>query len=138
MHSNSISPDAPHQETPSSHDNTRKANFRCRCIDDDPNDRRRALALRYRVYCQERSFLPAQNYPNGEECDEFDQYAHHFAAFNRAGQIAGAVRLVRYVESLKLPGQHYCTLFEDLPDHLKSLPLKSTAEISRLMLSKTP
>lgn len=136
MHSSSISPDVAHQETPSSQDSSRKVNFRCRCIDNDPDDRRRALALRYLVYCQERSFLPAQNYPNGEECDEFDQYSHHFAAFDRAGQIAGTVRLVRYLETLKLPGQRHCTLFEDLPDHLKSLPLKSTAEISRLVVSK--
>lgn len=136
MRSNNVSPDITHQEMPSSHDSTRKANFRCRCIDDAPNDRRRVLALRYRVYCQERSFLPAHDYPNGEECDEFDQYSHHFAAFDRAGEIAGAVRLVRYVESLELPGQRYCTLFDDLPDSLKSLPLKSTAEISRLIVSK--
>lgn len=136
MHSHSINHDTAQQNTPLSPDKQHKENFHCRCINEDPDNRQRVLALRYLVYCQERNFLPAQNYPDGKESDEFDQYSHHFAAFDPSEQIAGAVRLVRHSRALKLPLQRYCTLFEDLPDHLKSIPLASTAEISRLVVSK--
>lgn len=88
--------------------------------------------LRYQVFCNERRFLDAGDYPAGTETDAYDGFSTHFAAFDRAGQIAGAVRLVHGGEAPGYPYQSHCPVYEGV-----ALPPESeTREISRLVVSK--
>ena len=49
------------------------------------------LRLRYQVYCQEKQWLPADDYPDGREIDEFDAYSFHFLAL-KDNEVVGTVR----------------------------------------------
>lgn len=92
---------------------------------------RRAFELRFQVYCLERGFLPAQDYPDGVEVDEFDAQAAHFFAFNLHRDLVGYVRLVRPEHGSSFPIEHHCTLSrgcDGLPDP------RLAAEVSRLMV----
>ncbi|MGF1661165.1 MAG: GNAT family N-acyltransferase [Kineosporiaceae bacterium] len=58
-------------------------------------DRRAAGELRYRVYCEERGWEPAAQFPDGVESDAFDARATHLLLRDRAtGEAAACVRLV--------------------------------------------
>lgn len=90
--------------------------------------------LRYQVYCVEREFLPAADYPDGVETDEFDPSSTHFCEFDVCGDVAGYARLVRPGQNQKFPFQQHCTeLLDDvaLPDP------SASAEVSRLILRDT-
>jgi N-acyl amino acid synthase of PEP-CTERM/exosortase system len=53
--------------------------------------------LRYQVYCQEKRFpgFEPENYPNGEESDEYDERSVHSLLVHRpSGEVVGTVRLV--------------------------------------------
>lgn len=91
----------------------------------------RALGLRYDVYCLERNYLPAHNYPERQESDEFDARSAHFSEFDDSGNIVGYVRLVRATEMAGFPFvQHAAALFPGV-----ALPAASeSAEISRLIV----
>jgi N-acyl amino acid synthase of PEP-CTERM/exosortase system len=99
---------------------------------DDPALLERAFKLRYEVYCRECEFLPAANFPDELERDDYDANAAHFCTFNRKDELVGYVRLAHadpYTKTFPFQGQ--CThLFDgiDLPDALQS------SEISRLMV----
>lgn len=105
-----------------------------------------ALALRYRVYCEEFGYLPAGDYPSGLESDADDLRSSHFHCFRSdVGErfaepgvaaaedvLAGYVRLVRPDASGQLPVQRRCELnpgTESWPDPL------ATAEVSRLIIA---
>jgi len=91
----------------------------------------RAFELRYQVYCLERNFLSAEDYPGGAESDEYDANAAHFYAFNINRELVGYVRLVRPDSELPLPIQKHCTLSRDQA----TLPAAGhSAEVSRLMV----
>lgn len=93
--------------------------------------------LRYEVYCLERGFLPAGDYPNHLESDVYDTQALHFLARHRHGEPAGTARLVLN-GPLGLPMVPHCTLGKDygfLADPRGSLG-SGYAEISRLAVSK--
>jgi len=104
---------------------------------ENENDYKALHNLRYQVYCHEAHFLNPDNYPAGLEIDEFDAVSEHFLAANAASNddIVGTVRLVRWSQHLLFPTAVY---FESLLEHLGRLkfPLDSTAEISRLCISK--
>jgi N-acyl amino acid synthase of PEP-CTERM/exosortase system len=90
------------------------------------------FALRYQVYCVNRGFLRADDYPDGLERDEFDAHASHFCAMDRQERVIGAARLVR-TKASTFPFQHRCAaLFEDvtLP------PPEQCAEVSRLVIDR--
>lgn len=92
---------------------------------------RRALELRYQVYCVERSFLEAEDYPDGVETDEHDDAAAHFHAFDEVRDLVGYVRLISPDAEQRFPLQQHCGNFADgvlLP------PAHQAAEISRLMI----
>jgi hypothetical protein len=59
--------------------------------------------LRYDIYCLERSFLRADEFPEGIELDAFDNCSRHFAAYTLDELLIGTVRLV---------------LWSNLPGHL--------------------
>ncbi len=91
----------------------------------------RIFELRFQVYCLECKFLPAANYPDGREVDEYDAAAIHFATYNAKDELVGYARLVRPTASGVFPFQAHCpTLLEGvtLPEPSKSM------EISRLMV----
>ena len=92
---------------------------------------RRALELRYQVYCLECNFLCPDDYPEGVETDEHDASAAHFYAFDREDELVGYVRLVRPDADKKFPIQKHCCL----PAAGSALPAADqAAEISRLMV----
>lgn len=93
--------------------------------------------LRYQVYCHETNFLDPDNYSDGLECDEFDAFSEHFLAtdVNSNHDIFGTVRLVKWSEQLSFPtAVYYESLLEEL--ERRKFPLDSTAEISRLCISR--
>lgn len=117
------------------------------CFDFLPVDDHQALLqqsyrLRYQVYCNERRFLNADDYPDAVESDQFDPNAHHIAAVNRVDEVIGAVRLVRPSRDQGLPLESHCTISADFPAQVgansvrEALHNPSNAEISRLVVSK--
>ena len=92
-----------------------------------------AFALRYQVYCLDRGFLPAEDYPDREERDEYDDHSMHFCALNLREEVVGTVRLVRPPFGMAFPFQDRCTeLFVD-----SGLPAaRDCAEISRLVVDR--
>lgn len=93
-------------------------------------------SLRYQVYCHETHFLNPDQYPEGLEDDAFDTFSEHFLTANAINdEIIGTVRLVRWSEQLSFPTAAF---FGPLLDQLEeqNFPIHSTAEISRLCISK--
>lgn len=88
--------------------------------------------LRYQVYCVERGFLVAENYPDGCEADEFDRHALHFCDLAKPDVVAGAVRIV-FPSDAGLPLLRYCSIF---PEQESALRRARVAEISRLVVSR--
>ena len=90
-------------------------------------------ALRYQVYCLERFFLAADDYPDGLEKDEYDDCSTFVSATNQSNDLIGGMRVVRPPEGMPFPFQQHCThLFNE-----KSLPpARDCVEISRVVISK--
>jgi N-acyl amino acid synthase of PEP-CTERM/exosortase system len=103
-------------------------------IDDAPELLQKSFALRYQVYCLERRFLPAADYPDGLEIDEFDRHSIHVGAVDGEGQLAGTARIVR-VSTIGLPIFHHCTTFP----HERAFSHANThiVEVGRLAVSRT-
>jgi N-acyl amino acid synthase of PEP-CTERM/exosortase system len=102
---------------------------------DDPAELAESYRLRWQVYCQERGFLPAADYPDGLETDRHDARAVVFGAFaRRDGAMVGTVRLVRSPD-LDLPLFEHCAIERQrLP---AGLDPARCGEISRLAVSKS-
>ena len=94
-------------------------------------------SLRYQVYCHEANFLNPENYSDGLEHDEFDPISEHFSVTNptNRNEAIGTIRLIRWTLQHSFPTVKYCPA---LLEHLRHLqfPLESTAEISRLCITK--
>ena len=88
--------------------------------------------LRYKVYCEERDFLPGDN---GIEEDEFDSHSHHALVRSRVtGSVYGTVRVVLSKSGSRdncFPMQRVCD--EGI---LKAFPLSLTGEISRFAVTR--
>ena len=70
---------------------------------------RDAYRIRYRVYCEDMQFEPADRYPNGLEQDEFDPYSQHCLVIHkRTGKPAGCMRVVQASEEQRLPFEKFC------------------------------
>jgi N-acyl amino acid synthase of PEP-CTERM/exosortase system len=91
------------------------------------------FSLRFRVYCLERGFLPAGQYPDGKESDEYDDISTHFTAFSRSNQLAGTVRLILPCDDRPFPYELHCRA---LYDHLELPPRSECGEVSRLIVDK--
>lgn len=87
--------------------------------------------LRFQIYCLERGFLPATNYPDRCEIDEYDASSAHFCAFNLRHELVGYVRLVPPDLSKSFPFQSHCSA---LLEGAALAPPAQSAEISRLMV----
>lgn len=93
---------------------------------------RRALQLRFQVYCLECNFLAPEDFPEGMESDEHDASAAHFYAFDPHDDLVGYVRLVHADASGCFPIQRHCPLDKGL-----ALPQPAqAAEVSRLMVRR--
>jgi N-acyl amino acid synthase of PEP-CTERM/exosortase system len=102
-------------------------------IDACPHLLRRSYHLRYDVYCIERKFLEAVNYPDRLEMDEYDQYSMHFGVTNAREELVGTVRLVQ-PGPIGLPIYDCCEIFPHEVENLSRIT--RVAEISRLAISR--
>jgi len=89
--------------------------------------------LRYQVYCVERSFLPAENYPDQHERDEFDEDSVHVGAVDAHGELAGTARIIK-PNRRGLPMFRYCALFP----HVRTFEEDGNVavEVSRVSISR--
>ena len=69
--------------------------FRPVTIDDSPQLLEKSYRLRYQVYCLERQFLRAEDYPNQLEFDEFDRDSVHVGVLDAEGELVGTARIVK-------------------------------------------
>jgi len=93
---------------------------------------RRALQLRFQVYCLECNFLAPEDFPQGTESDEHDASAAHFYAFDAHDDLVGYVRLVHADAHGRFPIQAHCRLD---PGQRLAHPSQA-AEVSRLMVRR--
>jgi N-acyl amino acid synthase of PEP-CTERM/exosortase system len=107
--------------------------FTCGIIDDIPHLLEESYRLRYQVYCLERGFLAAENYPDQREVDEFDPYSTHIGVLNLNGKMVGTARLIER-SGIGLPLFHHCSLFPDAPT--LDDPMQHIVEASRLAVSR--
>jgi N-acyl-L-homoserine lactone synthetase len=105
-----------------------------RQIDDDPVLMEQSYRLRYQVYCLERNFLKASNYPDQLECDEFDRFSLHAGVISHGGQLVGTLRFVK-VGMDDLPMFRHCTVFNECRGTLGGDRVR-LAEVSRLCMSR--
>ena len=95
--------------------------------------REQIFALRYQVYCLECQFLPADNYADGLESDEYDDHSAHFTAHALDHELAGSVRLVRPPSEFGFPFEAHCST--KVP--ASALPPKEECgEVSRLVVGQ--
>jgi N-acyl-L-homoserine lactone synthetase len=105
-----------------------------RQIDDDPVLMEQSYRLRYQVYCLERNFLKASNYPDQLECDEFDRFSLHAGVISHGQQLVGTLRFVN-VGMDDLPMFRHCTVFNEYRANLRGDRVR-LAEVSRLCMSR--
>jgi N-acyl amino acid synthase of PEP-CTERM/exosortase system len=109
------------------------ANFTGSVIDDAPQLLEESYRLRYQVYCLERRFLRAEDYPNGLEIDVFDRHAVHLGVLNTDGEVVATARLVQPSAS-GLPLFDHCSIFpEERSLHDAE---RRVVELSRLCMSR--
>lgn len=99
----------------------------------DTHNEELVFGLRYQVYCLERGFLPADDYPDGLERDEYDEFSTHIAAVNHSGLVVGSLRIVYPPDGIPFPFQQHCTRL--FPGNIYP-PSRDCIEISRLVISK--
>lgn len=65
-----------------------------------PEQKKKVYQVRYRVYCEELGYEPADLFPDQLEYDEYDrQSCHLLITHKQSGLSAGCVRLVKSVQS---------------------------------------
>jgi N-acyl amino acid synthase of PEP-CTERM/exosortase system len=104
---------------------------------DTPELRDDAYRIRYRVYCEEFGYEPAERFPDQREHDHYDGTASHALVVHRpSGSPASCVRLVPAVAEgidRPLPFEHNCAHCIDRQQIERlALARDSVCEISRL------
>lgn len=107
--------------------------FTGRVLDGVPSLLHESYGLRYQVYCLERKFLPADDYPNRMETDRFDRHAVHVGVINTAGEVIATARLIEVTDA-GLPLLGHCTLHD--PAIARPAPSRRVVEVSRLSVSR--
>jgi N-acyl-L-homoserine lactone synthetase len=104
-----------------------------RQIDSDARLMDESYRLRYQVYCIERGFLNANDYPDQREHDEFDRHSLHLGVVDAEGALLATARLVK-ANMNGLPLFRHCQIYA----RESELYQKTTrvAEISRLCVSR--
>lgn len=91
------------------------------------------LALRYRVYIEQRGFEKPEDHPQGIEQDDFDHNSVHFAAIHRQSkEVVGTIRLVLHSPEKDFPIESAFAFDKTLPP----LDKRYLGEVSRLALCK--
>lgn len=107
--------------------------FHARILDDDPILLEQTYALRYQVYCLERGFLNAEDYPAHLEIDGFDRHSVHVGVLDAYGAVAGTARLVE-PSVVGLPLFGHCHIVAGETDlHSET---NKVVEVSRLAVSR--
>ena len=90
--------------------------------------------IRYRVYCREFGYEPAEAFPDLREWDQYDSHSlHSLITHRRSGQPAGCVRLICASDHHSLPVEDFCSealhlgYLETLADNRNEM-----CEVSRL------
>ncbi|MEZ5502012.1 MAG: PEP-CTERM/exosortase system-associated acyltransferase [Halioglobus sp.] len=74
-----------------------------------PEQLERVYRVRYRVYCEEFQYEPAEAFPDQLETDEFDATSRHCLVVHKAtGMPAGCARLVLAGERRLMPMEKFC------------------------------
>jgi N-acyl amino acid synthase of PEP-CTERM/exosortase system len=69
----------------------------------------KVFRIRYRVYCEEFGYEPAEAFPSEQECDQFDDYSIHCLITHKSSQTpAGCLRLVKAGDQALMPMEKYC------------------------------
>lgn len=107
--------------------------LQARLLDEDPLLLAQSYRLRYQVYCVERRFLSADDYPDQLEFDAFDRDSVHVGAVDRHGMLVATARLVKPNRD-GLPLFRYCSLFpyERTLDEVAN----TVVEVSRVSISR--
>lgn len=107
--------------------------LQARLLDEDPLLLAQSYRLRYQVYCVERRFLSADDYPDQLEFDAFDRDSVHVGAVDRHGALVATARLVKPNRD-GLPLFRYCSLFpyERTLDEVAN----AVVEVSRVSISR--
>jgi N-acyl amino acid synthase of PEP-CTERM/exosortase system len=108
--------------------------FEPRSLDDDPVLMEQSFRLRYQVYCVERRFLSADDYPDQLERDEFDVDSLHVGVVDSRGDLAATARLVK-PNGAGLPLFGHCTLFPEVTTFAE--PGNVVVEVSRVSISRS-
>jgi N-acyl-L-homoserine lactone synthetase len=104
-----------------------------RRLDGDARLMEESFRLRYQVYCVERSFLNANDYPEQLERDEFDRYSVHVGIVDRQQSLVASSRLIQ-VSMSGLPLFRHCQIFPDETElYCES---NRIVEVSRLCVSR--
>lgn len=104
-----------------------------RQIDSDPRLMDESHRLRYQVYCVERGFLSAEDYPDQRERDEFDRHSLHLGVIDAEGSLLATARLVK-VNIAGLPLFRHCQIYARESELYQETT--RVAEISRLCVSR--
>jgi N-acyl-L-homoserine lactone synthetase len=102
-------------------------------IDSDQRLMDASFRLRYQVYCIERGFLSAEEYPDGRECDEFDRHSLHLGVVDAQGALLATARLVK-VNMIGLPLFRHCQIYARESELYQES--NRVAEISRVCVSR--
>src|SRR5436190_603702 len=109
------------------------ADFQARAIDDDPRLLEQSYRLRYQVYCVERDFLDAADYPGQRETDEFDDDSVHLGVIDAQGDLAGTARLIK-ANPRGYPMFQHCAFFPEVQVFDSSDVV--AVEVSRVAISR--
>ena len=75
-----------------------------------PEQREQVYRVRYRVYCEEFNYEPAESFPDQLETDEFDANSSHCLVTHKGtGMPAGCARLVLVDEESLMPMEKFCS-----------------------------
>jgi len=119
----------------SAHQTTTAPYFLARPIDDSPELIAESYRLRYQVYCRERSFLAAEDYPNGQESDAFDRHSEHIGVLDPWGTLVATGRVVNLTQAGPgLPLFRHCRIFANETELID--PDNRVVEISRVAMSR--
>ena len=102
-----------------------------------PAQKESVYKIRYRVYCEEFGYEPADHFPDRMEFDEYDDHSLHCLITHKSsGRPAGCVRLIPAVvdgNSEMLPFEEACAeSLDTVFIQAMNLDQKSVCEISRL------
>ena len=74
-----------------------------------PSQLESVYRVRYRVYCEEFKYEPAESFPSQQEKDEFDERSSHCLVTHKLSKMpAGCARLVHVDENSRLPLEKHC------------------------------